>query len=167
MKAQRHKMREWLSGGVSPCQGEGRGFESRLALNNKEGIFDRRFLLCYSVSRSDSYSHRVNLGRMRMEAHTPTFTFFLWLCGVHFTEQRHCEESRVRMSPLRSGPCRTEVHWTSCTVSRLKRKGLMRSIGSFLFLCLDQIQTQPNRILGRTRMEAKNMINRLLEDGYE
>ena len=23
---------EWLSGGVSPCQGEGRGFESRLAL---------------------------------------------------------------------------------------------------------------------------------------
>ena len=25
-------MREWLSGGVSPCQGEGRGFESRLVL---------------------------------------------------------------------------------------------------------------------------------------
>ena len=25
-------MREWLSGGVSPCQGEGRGFKSRLAL---------------------------------------------------------------------------------------------------------------------------------------
>ena len=28
-------MREWLSGGVSPCQGEGRGFESRLALIKK------------------------------------------------------------------------------------------------------------------------------------
>ena len=27
-------LREWLSGGVSPCQGEGRGFESRLALKN-------------------------------------------------------------------------------------------------------------------------------------
>ena len=25
-------MREWLRGGASPCQGEGRGFESRLAL---------------------------------------------------------------------------------------------------------------------------------------
>ena len=25
-------MREWLSGRASPCQGEGRGFESRLAL---------------------------------------------------------------------------------------------------------------------------------------
>ena len=28
----KEQMREWLSGGVSPCQGEGRGFESRLAL---------------------------------------------------------------------------------------------------------------------------------------
>ena len=27
-------LHEWLSGGVSPCQGEGRGFESRLALKN-------------------------------------------------------------------------------------------------------------------------------------
>ncbi|MDF2842364.1 MAG: hypothetical protein K0R00_790 [Herbinix sp.] len=32
-----HNMREWLSGGVSPCQGEGRGFESRLALNEIVG----------------------------------------------------------------------------------------------------------------------------------
>ena len=28
-----YKMHEWLSGGVSPCQGEGRGFESRLVLH--------------------------------------------------------------------------------------------------------------------------------------
>ena len=38
-------MHEWLSGGVSPCQGEGRGFESRLVLNKAkdsslEGSFD-------------------------------------------------------------------------------------------------------------------------------
>ncbi len=26
------QMHEWLSGGASPCQGEGRGFESRLVL---------------------------------------------------------------------------------------------------------------------------------------
>ena len=30
-----YKMHEWLSGGVSPCQGEGRGFESRLVLTFK------------------------------------------------------------------------------------------------------------------------------------
>ena len=29
-------MHEWLSGGVSPCQGEGRGFESRLVLQSRE-----------------------------------------------------------------------------------------------------------------------------------
>ena len=31
-------MREWLSGGVSPCQGEGRGFESRLALSIQRDV---------------------------------------------------------------------------------------------------------------------------------
>ena len=40
-------MHEWLSGGVSPCQGEGRGFESRLVLqkNKKVGIFDTDFFV--------------------------------------------------------------------------------------------------------------------------
>ena len=36
-------MREWLSGGASPCQGEGRGFDPRLALDkghpNKDVLF--------------------------------------------------------------------------------------------------------------------------------
>ncbi len=40
-------MREWLSGGVSPCQGEGRGFESRLALSkNKNRSKDRFLFFC-------------------------------------------------------------------------------------------------------------------------
>ena len=43
----RAQMREWLSGGVSPCQGEGRGFESRLVLqkNKKVGIKDTNFFV--------------------------------------------------------------------------------------------------------------------------
>ncbi len=32
-------MREWLSGRASPCQGECRGFESRLPLHNVRTIF--------------------------------------------------------------------------------------------------------------------------------
>ena len=32
-------LHEWLSGGVSPCQGEGRGFESRLVLKEKSSIY--------------------------------------------------------------------------------------------------------------------------------
>ena len=39
-------MREWLSGGVSPCQGEGRGFESRLALF----FISRNFLVLQGIS---------------------------------------------------------------------------------------------------------------------
>ena len=39
-----YHVHEWLSGGVSPCQGEGRGFESRLALLYKEGLKDLLFL---------------------------------------------------------------------------------------------------------------------------
>ena len=38
-------MREWLSGRASPCQGEGREFESRLAL-----LFRQNFIKCASGS---------------------------------------------------------------------------------------------------------------------
>ena len=33
VRLKNRNMHEWLSGGVSPCQGEGRGFESRLVLS--------------------------------------------------------------------------------------------------------------------------------------
>ena len=42
---------EWLSGGVSPCQGEGRGFESRLVLSmirRKRYPMDISFFVCSS-----------------------------------------------------------------------------------------------------------------------
>jgi hypothetical protein len=53
-------MREWLSGGVSPCQGEGRGFESRLALKKERTYAKHRFFPFY-VSEPDSYSHKPRL----------------------------------------------------------------------------------------------------------
>ena len=42
---------EWLSGGVSPCQGEGRGFESRLVLSmiqKRRYPLDTSFFVCSS-----------------------------------------------------------------------------------------------------------------------
>ena len=48
-------MHEWLSGGVSPCQGEGRGFESRLVLFSlqKTSKISRFFLrlMCFIFRR--------------------------------------------------------------------------------------------------------------------
>ena len=44
-------MHEWLSGGVSPCQGEGRGFESRLVLEMRFEylkIFEFSLTITYS-----------------------------------------------------------------------------------------------------------------------
>lgn len=39
-----YTMREWLSGGASPSQGEGRGFESRLALISSLTVCQGTFL---------------------------------------------------------------------------------------------------------------------------
>ena len=48
-------MHEWLSGGVSPCQGEGRGFESRLVLFFYPGeyrgfLFDKIAVRTYNIN---------------------------------------------------------------------------------------------------------------------
>ena len=52
---------EWLSGGVSPCQGEGRGFESRLVLSKiqkKETSGGCLFLYVQAQTGSNEYSGR-------------------------------------------------------------------------------------------------------------
>ena len=41
-------MHEWLSGGASPCQGEGRGFESRLVLA-KDSWLSRVFFVAENI----------------------------------------------------------------------------------------------------------------------
>ena len=38
-------MRKWLRGRASPCQGEGRGFESRLPLHKKKNANRRSFFV--------------------------------------------------------------------------------------------------------------------------
>ena len=43
-------MRKWLSGRASPCQGEGREFESRLPLQRKTVKCDSLFSLCFNDS---------------------------------------------------------------------------------------------------------------------
>ena len=73
-------------GGARPCQGRGRGFESRLALQKK------------------------------MRVGWKTNSYFFVSTSAHEPMQT-CMGSE---STLRSGPRRTEVHWTSCAPSRAK-----------------------------------------------
>ncbi len=47
LKKEKKEVREWLSGGVSPCQGEGRGFESRLVLFEKPGFTGLFYFVLY------------------------------------------------------------------------------------------------------------------------
>jgi hypothetical protein len=46
-------MRKWLRGRASPCQGEGRGFESRLPLHNQPLSKDNGFFVFCSIEERD------------------------------------------------------------------------------------------------------------------
>ena len=78
-------------GGARPCQGRGRGFESRLALSfNKKGIRWMSFFVKSSPAGPGRSSFYVPLRSLPNSVH------------------------RTLASSLRSGPRRTDVHWTSC-----------------------------------------------------
>ena len=64
-------MREWLSGGVSPCQGEGRGFESRLALNRKDGYEVIIFFYVRYIEYSNRRLRRFGAGFGLQSKHFP------------------------------------------------------------------------------------------------
>ena len=76
-------------GGARPCQGRGRGFESRLALWGKE-IHRMMYLFFSSPAGLEHSSFSVPLRSLPNSVH------------------------RTLASSLRSGPRRTDVHWTSC-----------------------------------------------------
>ena len=84
-------------GGARPCQGRGRGFESRLALWGKE-IHRMMYLFFSSPAGLEHSSFFAPLRSLPNSVH------------------------RTLASSLRSGPRRTDVHWTSCAVSRSPSK---------------------------------------------
>ena len=55
-------MREWLSGGAPPCQGGGRGFESRLALFILPGFTG--LFLCHVVFVLHSFFQWTYISRL-------------------------------------------------------------------------------------------------------
>ena len=56
-------MREWLSGIASPCQGEGRGFDPRLALFFiHKRVLVKRTLFAYKTKSERTRTHCVTMG---------------------------------------------------------------------------------------------------------
>ena len=92
-------MHEWLSGGVSPCQGEGRGFESRLVLFEiKEKAFKiKLFPYFYALqicTRVNPVLHSLSAFRL-----FPSVWYLYNGCaGSDFTFQRPWQEVLVIFS---------------------------------------------------------------------
>ena len=74
--SQAQEMHEWLSGGVSPCQGEGRGFESRLVLTAGVPV-DNYIMLCLRAKECTSGSVvEYRLAKARVAGSNPVSCFF-------------------------------------------------------------------------------------------
>ncbi len=111
-------------GGARPCQGRGRGFESRLALSfNKKDIRWMFFFVKSSPAGPGRSRSTLRSGRRRADVHW-TSCFFAPLRSLPNSVHR------TLASSLRFGRRRTDVHWTSCAVSR----SAIESLGNFLLI---------------------------------
>lgn len=74
---QLNSMHEWLSGGVSPCQGEGRGFESRLVLFRSFTGYCKAFYYLYNIGTSQIsfVSHLLKFPHSKRETVTNSLPF--------------------------------------------------------------------------------------------
>ena len=116
-------------GGARPCQGRGRGFESRLALSKKHKKMVSGWIpsfLCFRAppglegSRSPLRSGRCETNVHRTFRNVSRSDKQEGTCGYYFciSNPAGLEGSR---SPFHSGRCKANVHRTFCNVSRSKR----------------------------------------------
>ena len=108
---------------ISPCQGEGRGFESRLA-HNKKRVHPIGWTFFFILSGT---RFKLNQTKTSKEAEwrlkcrdSGSSKGFVECLLQRWGVAGEGLLSRPRMSPLRFCPRRAEVHRTSCTVSRLR-----------------------------------------------
>ena len=109
-------------GGARPCQGRGRGFESRLALSfNKKDIRWMSFFVKSSPAGPGRSRSTLRSGRRRADVHWTS-------CAVSRSGKRDTSHDvSLFFEFLRFGRRRTDVHWTSCAVSR----SAVESLGNF------------------------------------
>ncbi len=112
------RSRTWLSGRASPCQGEGRGFESRRPLQRKGptnfGPTNFRWVpILHPLLRHNSVERRTRMSGL--PAPPPTCGFFdvrdaflsaCW-CGGH--SSRHTLAVRSVQIPIKQEPCQLRL----------------------------------------------------------
>ena len=104
-------------GRVRPCQGRGRGFESRLALFlYTKGILKGYLLYINESCRTRTVRIYIPLRSVLTEVH--------WTSSTPSRTMKDFAGLERSRSPLCSGRCRTDIHRMSCTVSRSIRKRL-------------------------------------------
>ena len=108
-------------GGARPCQGRGRGFESRLALSfNKKDIRWMSFFVKSSPAGLDRSRSTLRSGRRRADVHWTS-------CAVSRSPSRSRHLSFF--APLRSLP--NSVHRTLASSLRSGRRSAIESLGNF------------------------------------
>ena len=105
-------------GGARPCQGRGRGFESRLALFlYTKGILKGYLLYINESCRTRTVRIFVPLRSVLTEVQ--------WTSSTPSRAMKDSAGLERSRSPLCSGRCRTDIHRMSCPVSR--NEGLRRT----------------------------------------
>ena len=108
-------------GGARPCQGRGRGFESRLALSfNKKDIRWMSFFVKSSPAGPGRSRSTLRSGRRRADVHWTS-------CAVSRSPSRSRHLSFF--APLRSLP--NSVHRTLASSLRFGRRSAIESLGNF------------------------------------
>ena len=92
-----YDMREWLSGGVPPCQGGGRGFDPRLALVCTENFKSKRYCVFVSVRIGASFCMHMTAG--------PDFTGLCLIGGAAEEEAFQCGSVKGEEGPEVTEAC--------------------------------------------------------------
>ena len=132
-------MHEWLSGGVSPCQGEGRGFESRLVLSmiqKRRYPLDTSFFVCSSPAGFERFECLRSTPVVAVERLILALMKWLWILpGLR------CPYSRCQFPGC--GSCPSDRWQYGQWSSRQTHARYMESIQEFPYTVLQRRETSP------------------------
>jgi len=156
----RRRLRKWLSGRASPCQGEGRGFESRLPLQQKAyGIKENDHLSKVAVPVS-----RANVYQMCTEVRNhPPFRRRPDYRQRRLATWRQASRSLVKMAPM---ALQAGATGSRCAAQRPRPGGGSRS-GAWAFPTCSHRSRSPQGEVSAASLGGPQTTNSIdLDSGY-